>query len=125
MQQAKESYEGVGGANVEYEAETVIATVTGVGTGAGHMQVFLEALCVLTAAAGTTKTTIRIRREGVGGAEVGKMVVEPIKSVAQEVTFQCSDTPGVELANCSYVLTATETAAAKGKSISSRITANV
>lgn len=125
MQQAKETYEGAGGANVEYEAETVICAVTGVSTGAGHSTVFIEALAVLTAAAGTTKTTLRVRRDGGTGTVVATFVVEPTKSVAQSVAVQCSDIPPGEIANGTYVLTAQETAAAKGKSVGSRITATV
>jgi hypothetical protein len=123
MQQAKEQNEGVGGANVEYEAETVIAEVTGVCTGAGHPRVFLEALAAVTATAGATTCTVRIRREGVGGTEVAKVEVTLTKSVKQTVAIQCNDAPAGEVANMTYVLTATSGAAEKQKSVSARIAA--
>jgi hypothetical protein len=123
MQQAKETNEGVGGANVEFEAETVIAEVTGVSTGIGHAKVFLEAMASVTTAAGSAKVTLRIRREGVAGTEVAKVVTLPSKSGEQTIAFQCNDQPAGEVANMTYVLTATSSAAEKQKSVSSRITA--
>jgi hypothetical protein len=123
MQQAKEVYEGVGGANVEAEAETVIAEVTGIVTGAGHNQVFLEAMAVITATAGATELTLRVRREGVAGTEVAKLVVSAVKSAKQEIGFQCNDIQPAELTGAKYVLTLTSAAAEKQKSVSSRITA--
>jgi hypothetical protein len=123
MQQAKELREGVGGAAVNAQAETVIATVTGVSTGVGHSQVFLEALAVLTTTAGAVKVTLRIRREGVAGVEVAKVVTTPTKSAEQTTAFQCQDTPAGEVANMSYVLTAESSVAENQVSVNSRITA--
>lgn len=125
MQQAKETYEGVGGANVEAEAETVIATVTGVNVSTGHGQVFLEAMAVITASAAATTVTLRIRREGVAGALVSSIIVKLVVAAAQEVSIQCNDSQPAEIANGSYVLTLQSAAAEKQKSISSRITATV
>ncbi len=123
MQQAKEQLQGEGGAAVAYEAETVIASVSGISTGVGHGTVFIEASAVLVGAAGTTTTTLRVRREGVGGAEVAKLKVKPGASAELEFGIECKDVPPGELAGATYVLTAQETAAAQGKSVNSRITA--
>lgn len=123
VQQAKDVREGVGGANVEFEAETVIATVEGISTGPGHGTVFLEAMASVTTGAGSAKVTLRIRREGVGGTEVAKAVALPSKSGETQVPFQCNDVPPGEVANGQYVLTAQHSAAEKAKSVNSRITA--
>lgn len=123
MQQAKETREGVGGAAVEAEAETVVAEVTGISTGIGHATVFLEAMLVLTASAAATTVTIRIRRDGVAGTEVAKMVVKLVVAAAQEVGFQCNDSPAGEVANGAYVLTVQSAAAEKQKSVNSRLIA--
>jgi hypothetical protein len=123
VQVAKSVREGVGGANVEAEAETVIATVEGINTGASHSEVFLEGMAVITASAGATGLTLRVRREGVGGTEVAKMVVSAVAGKKQEIGFQCVDNVAGELANCSYVLTLQSEAAEKQKSVSSRLTA--
>lgn len=123
MQQAKEQVEGVGGASVAYEAETVIASVTGITTGVGRGTVDLEAVANLTTNAGTTKTTLRIRRTGVAGTEVAKVVVKPGASGEVSIPMQAIDVPPGELAGGTYVLTAQETAAVSSTSVSSRISA--
>lgn len=123
VQQAKEVREGIGGTSVEAEAEIVIAEVTGVNTGAGHNTVFLEGAAIITASAGATELTLRLRRASLTGTEVEKQVVTLVKSAKQEISIQGEDSPGVEFANATYVLTAQSAAAEKQKSVSSRLTA--
>lgn len=123
MQPARAEREGVGGANVEYEGETVIATVPGVYTSPGRMTVDIAAEAIVTAAAGAEKTTLRVRREGVAGAIVTTSVLKAVASAEQSFSVQCEDEPG-EVAGLSYVLTAQESkAGTKNKSVSSRISA--
>lgn len=123
MQQAKETAEGVGGANVEAEAETVIAEVTGINTDVGHAQVALDAIATITATAGATTLTLRIRRESVTGTEVAKVEVSAVKSAKQQVGIQATDVRQETSAGAKYVLTLTSAAAEKQKSVSSRINA--
>lgn len=123
MQPARVEREGVGGANVEYEGETVIASVTGIYTGPGRMTVDISAEAIVTAAAGAEKTTLRIRREGVAGTLVLTSILKAVASAEQSFSIQCEDEPG-EVAGLTYVLTAQESkAGTKNKSVSSRVAA--
>jgi hypothetical protein len=123
MQQAKAEVEGKGGASVEFEAETVIAEVRGVYTGAGRSVVQLNAEAIIQAAAGSEKVTLRIRREGIAGQVVETEVLTEVASAAQGFSMQCEDSPG-EVAGLTYVLTAQESkAGTKDKSLASKISA--
>lgn len=123
MQQAKETYEGVGGANVEYEAETVIASVTGINTGVGHQTVQLDSTAIITASAGATETTLRLRREGIAGQIVAAATVSLVKGAKQEVSVQGTDVVSTEFVGGTWVLTGQSAAAEKQKSVSSRVSA--
>lgn len=123
MQQAKETAEGVGGANVEAEAEVVIAEVGGINIDVGHNAVALDAIATVTTTAGATELTLRIRREGVAGTVVATVVITAVKSAKQQIGLQATDNIQTTAAGAKYVLTLQSAAAEKQKSVSSRINA--
>lgn len=97
---------------VTLQVETVILTIPGVTTRDKSEQVSLTATALVTAGAGTTAITARLRR---GADATGVLVGEGNAQTAAAgntvgVTIDAVDTPG-EVAGQSYVLTLQQTAA--------------
>lgn len=93
--------------------ETVIATLSGVSVTYPSDKVFISAVVNLTWQAAVTGVTFKIRRTSVSGTTVATMTDTP--KAAADITAQSSpiagiDSPG-DMANGTYVLTATCTAA--------------
>lgn len=94
--------------NIPNAAETVVATLTGVSSGAPGNKIDLTGtLNVLTGAASTT-CTLRIRRgTDATGVLVGQAAATPAAAaVSTDCAVSGTDLPAGELANQSYVLTA-------------------
>lgn len=128
MRQGTNTSEVTGGAAVEVEGvnEVVVATLGGITTDIGHQSVTLLAQAYWEAAATAENMTVRIRRgTTIAGTLVTSTVVKSIASGRNECSLQGTDENGEQVGG-SYVLTMEESkAAAKDKSISSKLRATV
>lgn len=109
-------------------AETVVATLQGVTTPFPGQVVKLYGLVLLTTGTSTTAVTMRVRRLTVAGTLVSDQTAQPVTAAVpgpNTYDVYCEDSPG-EVASFTYVLTATQTAAAaNGASVYANLTARV
>lgn len=112
--QPQRSITAKGAENAESTAgeETVVVTMPGVTTTPTNNQVTFKATASLVTEAEGEEVTMRIRRTGVTGAEVGKVAVALGASAKASVTLIAEDNPG-EVAGMTYVLTLQEKKATK------------
>lgn len=118
---------GGSGVTVTTTAETVIATVAGVTTTGPGETVDVHISGTFTTGAATTAVTFTCRRgTTVAGTAVGTaQAPNAAASTTIPYSFDFLDTPG-ELANQSYVVTATQTAATgNGNAVNSVVSATV
>lgn len=116
--------DGPANTNLANAAETVVATLTGVTTRSASTQVILEGSAQITTGASTTSVTLRIRRGGLAGAQVGQPAQQNCgAAVPVAASIQVDDFPG-ETVSATYVLTATQNAATgAGTAVSANLTA--
>jgi hypothetical protein len=85
-------------------AEKVVVTLPAVSTTPDITTVHLTAVVPIVTAAESTTVEVTIRREGLTGAEVAKVLTKPGASAEQEIVLQAKDKPG-EVAGMAYVVT--------------------
>lgn len=102
-------------------AETVIATLGGIGTSAPGRSVKLTGEATITTGTNTTALTFRIRRDSLTGTVVGEanpVQIEAAAGSSEDHDIEVVDTPTGEIYNATYVLTVAQTAAsANGSAI--------
>lgn len=101
-------------------AETVIATLTGVSTDRAGRTVRLNGEFQITTGGSTTALTPRIRRDGIAGAVVAEGNAIQLSAAAgstEEHTIQADDPRASEIFNATYVLTVQSAAAAANHSV--------
>jgi hypothetical protein len=101
-------------------AETVVATLSNVGTTRPGEPIALKGWLQLTTGTSTTGVTVRIRRDSLSGAVVGEGNVEQVSAAAgsteaHEIETQDSFTG--EVPSQTYVLTVAQTAASANGSV--------
>lgn len=110
-------------------AETVIATLTGVSTNQPGQTVGLNGQATVTTGGSTTGVTLRIRRDGLSGTVVGETAPDAVFAAAGSTEtheIYAEDTGAGEFSGRTYVLTATQiAAAANGSVLTASLTANV
>lgn len=106
MRSIRESYEATGAAEVKQAeaAEKVVCELKGVSTTPENDEVVLTAVVPFTTAAESTTQEVHIRRVGVEGHEVAKVITTPGASTNGEIVLQATDKPG-EVAGLTYVVT--------------------
>lgn len=101
-------------------AETVVATLTGVGTNQPGQTVALRGVYQITLGASTTAVTTRVRRDSLTGALVGEANVEQISTAAastEEHVIEVEEVAPGEFSGRTYVLTVQQTAATGNGSV--------
>jgi hypothetical protein len=109
--------------------ETVVATVSNVGTPRAGCKVILRGWTQITTGTNTTALTVRVRRgTTITDPLVGEANPEQVEAAAgstEAIDFAFEESPG-ELASASYVLTVQQTAAsADGTALQSELTVEV
>lgn len=101
-------------------AETVVATLTGVSTAQAGQTVQLEGTYQITTGGSTTNVTTRIRRDSVSGTVVGEGNAENVSAAAgstESHTLAAEEVNPGEFSGRTYVLTAQQTGAAANGSV--------
>lgn len=110
-------------------AETVVATLSGVGTSQPGQTVALRGQYQITLGTGTTAVTTRIRRDGLTGTLVGEGNPEQISSAAgstEEHYLEVEEVSPGEFSGRTYVLTVAQTgASANGTVIQAELAAEI
>lgn len=100
-------------------AETVVCTLTGISTPMTGRRVRLTAHASIISGASTTSMAVRIRRDSLTGTLVGTSETDTIPGAAgtqADYTILVVDTPA-EVANATYVMTVSQTAASANGSV--------
>lgn len=95
-------------------AETVIATLTGIGTSGVGRTVRFTGEAAITTGTNTTGLTFRIRRDSLTGTIINETNVEQVEAAAgstESHDIEADDTPTGEIYNATYVLTVQQAAA--------------
>lgn len=90
-------------------AETVVASLTGVSMARPGERVRLHGQAKITSGAAVTALTMRVRRDGLTGPLVGEadpVQLEVAAGSTEDHDIVVTDTPALELAGATYVLTA-------------------
>lgn len=101
-------------------AETVVATLTGVGTSGPGRSVRLTGELQITTGGSSTAVTLRVRRDSLTGTVVGEgnpVQLETAAGSTEDHDIETVDTPTGEIYNATYVLTVQVTAAAANSSV--------
>jgi len=106
LKQAEKAAEGALGAEGK---ETIVAELKGIDLTPENPSVQLDSNFVIVTVAEDTEVTVRLRRSGLTGTEVAKLVIKPGASAIVSAGVQAEDEPG-ELCNGTYVLTLQSTA---------------
>lgn len=85
-------------------AEAVVVESTPINTTPDTPDVLITAVVPFATAAESTTVEVTIRREGVEGAEVAKVITQPGASNQAQITLEATDNPG-EVAGLKYVVT--------------------
>lgn len=85
-------------------AETAVVTITGVNTDAENSKVELEATVPFTTPLESSEQHLRCYRGGIGGTEIGSVIVKAGASAKSEVTLRVIDEPG-EVVDQEYTFT--------------------
>ena len=110
-------------------AETVVATLPGVSTNQAGQTVALRGQAIVTTGGSTTGMTLRIRRDSLTGTLVGETDPDAVFAAAGSTEthdLYAEDTGAGEFSGRTYVLTATQiAAAANGTVLTASLVADV